>query len=261
MGESSLFLFGAVFSAIPPLVMLLFNVYGFQTNFKHLRPKLSLFQRKYLADITNLGFKFFIIQIAAMVLLSTDNFLISHLFSPEEVVPYNIAFKYFSIVSMLYAILITPFWSSFTDAYAKQDIAWIKAAVKKIQLLWLLVVPALLLVMIFLSDTIYELWVGPGVGVPLSVSLGMALFVLMLTFNQVYVNFINGVGIIKIQLITACITMVINIPISIYLAAFTELGVAGVILGTCVCMGYSVVLRPLQYYKVISGKGKGVWIS
>ena len=61
-----------------------------------------------------------------MVLFSTDNFIISKLFGPEEVVPYNIAFKYFSIITMVYSILLTPYWSSFTEAYTKNDFVWIK---------------------------------------------------------------------------------------------------------------------------------------
>jgi Na+-driven multidrug efflux pump len=87
----------------------------------------------------------------------------------------------------------------------------------------------------------------------------MALFVLLITFNMIYVNFINGVGKIKLQLVTALISMTINIPLSIYFGKYLGWGSPGVILATCFCMGYSVILRPIQYFKIINNSAKGIW--
>ncbi len=221
--HSSLLIFGSIFSALPVLILIGMNIFAFNTTFKEFKPKFSLWEKEYLKEITGLGFKFFVVQIAAMVLFSTDNFIISKLFGPEEVVPYNIAFKYFSIVTMAYSIIITPYWSSFTEAYAKKDFEWIKKSVSNIQKLWMLI-PVCLIGMVFLADWFYQFWVGDKVLVPLQLSMAMALFVLLVTFNMIYVNFINGVGKIKLQLITSLISMTINIPLSIYLGKFLGRG-------------------------------------
>lgn len=256
--QSSLLIFGSVFSALPVLILVVFNLFAFNTTFKDFKPIFSLWEKEYLKEITGLGFKFFVVQIAAMVLFSTDNFIISKLFGPEEVVPYNIAFKYFSIITMVYSILLTPYWSSFTEAYTKNDFVWIKKSVGNIQKIWIFI-PLALIGMILLSDWVYNLWVGDNVSISLSLSLSMALFVLLMTFNMVYVNFINGVGKIKLQLITAIISIGINIPLSIFFAKYLEWGINGVIIATCCSLGYSVILRPLQYYKIINNKAKGIW--
>ncbi len=256
--ESSLLIFGSVFSALPVFILIGLNLFAFGSTFKNFKPRFSLWKIEYLKEITGLGFKFFVVQIAAMVLFSTDNFIISKLFGPEEVVPYNIAFKYFSIVTMAYTIIITPYWSSFTEAFAKKDFAWIKKSVSNIQKIWLLI-PFGLLVMLLFADWFYEFWVGDNVIVPIRLSLAMALFVILLTFNMIYVNFINGVGKIKLQLITSLISMTINIPLSIYLGKHLGLGSTGVILATCFSLGYSVVLRPIQYWKLINNTAKGIW--
>jgi O-antigen/teichoic acid export membrane protein len=160
--KSSLLIFGSIFSALPVLILVGLNFFAFKTTFKAFKPKFSLWKKEYLKEITGLGFKFFVVQIAAMVLFSTDNFIISKIFGPEEVVPYNIAFKYFSIVTMGYTIIITPYWSSFTEAYAKKDFDWIKKSVSNIQKLWIFV-PVALIAMVFLSDWFYQLWVGDKV--------------------------------------------------------------------------------------------------
>ena len=256
--QSSLLIFGSVFSALPVLILVVFNLFAFNTTFKDFKPIFSLWKKEYLKEITGLGFKFFVVQIAAMVLFSTDNFIISKLFGPEEVVPYNIAFKYFSIITMVYSILLTPYWSSFTEAYTKNDFVWIKTSVNNIQKIWLFV-PVGLIIMLLISDWFYLLWVGEKVQVPFKLSMAMAFFVLLLTFNMIYVNFINGVGKIKLQLITSLISMIINIPLSIYFGKYLGWGSTGVILATCFCLGYSLILRPLQYFKIINNNAVGIW--
>ncbi|WP_031443974.1 lipopolysaccharide biosynthesis protein [Arenibacter algicola] len=256
--QSSLLIFGSIFSALPVLILIGLNFFAFNTTFKAFKPKFSLWKQEYLKEITGLGFKFFVVQIAVMVLFSTDNFIISRLFGPEEVVPYNVAFKYFSIVTMAYTIIITPYWSSFTEAYAKKDFEWIKKSVSNIQKIWLSI-PVGLVGMIFLADWFYEFWVGDKVKVSMQLSLAMAFFVVLLTFNMIYVNFINGVGKIKLQLITSLISMSINIPLSIYLGKYLGWGSTGVILATCFSLGYSLILRPIQYYKLINNTAKGIW--
>lgn len=256
--QSSLLIFGSIFSALPVLILVGLNFFAFKTTFKAFKPKFSLWKKEYLKEITGLGFKFFVVQIAAMILFSTDNFIISKLFGPEEVVPYNIAFKYFSIVTMAYAIIITPYWSSFTEAYAKKDFNWIKKSVSNIQKIWL-IIPFCLIGMVFLSDWFYQLWVGDKVIVPLKLSIAMAFFVILLTFNMIYVYFINGVGKIKLQLITSLVSMTINIPLSIYLGKYLGWGSTGVILATCFSLLYCIVLWPIQYFKLINKTAKGIW--
>jgi O-antigen/teichoic acid export membrane protein len=258
LDQSSLLIFGIVFTLLPVIILIGLNIFAFKTEFKEFKPKFSLWKKKYLKEITGLGFKFFVVQIAAMVLFSTDNFIISKLFGPEEVVPYNISFKYFSIVTMGYAIIISPYWSSFTEAYAKKDFEWIKKSVYNIQKIWFLI-PITLVPMLFLSNWFYQIWVGNQVIIPLKLNLAMAFFVLLLTFNMIYVDFINGIGKIKLQLVTSLISMIINIPLSIFFGKYLGWGSTGVILATCFSLGYSVILRPIQYYKLINCTAKGIW--
>lgn len=256
--NSSLLIFGLIFSALPLLILIILNIVAFKTTFKAFKPKLSLWKKKYLHSITNLGFKFFIIQIAAMVLFTTDNFIISKLFGPEEVVPYNIAYKYFSILTIGFGLLVAPFWSSFTEAYTSKDFNWIKGSVHKVLKIWL-AVPFVIALMLFLSDYFYNFWIGDAIQIPFQLSLVMGLFVTMITFNMIFSQFINGVGLLKLSLITATISMILNIPLSILLGSYFNLGSTGVILATCFCLCYSLILKPLQYFKIINNSANGIW--
>lgn len=43
---------------------------------------------------------------------------------------YNIAYKYIGLIEMAFMIIMTPFWSAATDAYARKDYQWIKGILK-----------------------------------------------------------------------------------------------------------------------------------
>jgi O-antigen/teichoic acid export membrane protein len=257
---SSLLLFGIIFSALPVLILIGLNIFAFKTKFILYKPNIRKWSSSYLKDITGLGFNFFITKIGALVLLSTDSFIIIQLYGPAEVVPYNLAYKYFSILLILYALILNPYWSSFTDAYTRNDIQWIKTSVKTIQKMWFMV-PIGLTVMVLMANKFYYLWVGDQVKIPLSLSLSMALFVLFHTFNQIYNQFINGVGKIKMHVFISIIIIIINIPMSIFFAKNLGLNVSGIILASCVCLLFKIVILPIQYHKIINNKAKGIWNS
>ena len=254
----SLLIFGIVLSAAPVILLILFNITAFSGRYKVYKPALYLWKKKYVKDILHVGVSFFIVQIAAIVLYTTDNFIITSLFGPAEVVPYTIAYKYYTVLLMVFSIGISPYWSSFTEAYANNDRAWIKTSVKNIGRLWLLI-PVALVVMLLLSNWFFNFWVGNAVSVSFSLSLSMMLYVLLFTYQLIYVQFINGLGKIRLQLVISVISIIINIPLSIVLAKNLDLGLSGVILATSVSLLFSVVLFPIQYRKLIRDQAHGIW--
>ena len=87
----------------------------------------------------------------------------------------------------------------------------------------------------------------------------MLAFTLMLAYGSIYVMFINGVGKVRLQMMSSIIGGVLNIPLSIFLANNCGLGLSGVILASMICMFYGAVLGPVQYRKIMNGTAKGIW--
>lgn len=106
--NSSLLIFGLIYSVFPALLLVGFNFLAFKGRYNYCKPDYKYWKKEHLKDIFGLGSKFFIIQISWVVITSTDNIIISQLFSPEDVVQYNLALKLFTISSMIFAILATP---------------------------------------------------------------------------------------------------------------------------------------------------------
>lgn len=256
--ESSLLIFGTIFSIFPVLILVGLNIFAFNKRYQNFKPSLTLWRKEYLNKIFGLGFKFFIIQLAGIILFSTDNLIITQLYTPKEVVPFNIAFKYFSISNMVLAIVLTPYWSSITEAYTKNDFNWIKQSMKNLNKLSIASIVAIFC-MVFISPYFYYYWVGNTIVVPFSLTLLMAIFFVLTIFYSPFTYFINGTGKVKLQLISILSTAIVNIPLSVYFAKNLNLGVSGVILATIVCLLPHAILCPIQYFKIINHKANGIW--
>ncbi|MEO0897284.1 MAG: oligosaccharide flippase family protein [Bacteroidota bacterium] len=257
--DGSLFLVSLVFSLSPIVVLSVASLYFFNKDYKAYRPSISHVNMKYFPDLIGLGSRFFIIQMAAIVLFATDSMIIAQFFGPEEVTPYNIAHKYFNMIPILFGMVVTPLWSAITEAYTKGEFDWIKRTINKSIKLWLVLV-GVVAFMLLISDWFYGVWLRTDeVKVPFLLSSVMAVYVLMFSFNSIFVMFINGTGKLKLQIYTAIFSIVANIPLSYLFGVKMGLGLTGVIMATSVSIIVSLILRPIQYYKVINGKATGIW--
>jgi O-antigen/teichoic acid export membrane protein len=256
--EGSIVLVGAGSTLIPAVIFLAASFILFSTLHKNISPSFKFIDLKYSKELIGLGVKFFIMQAAGLIVFTTDNLIITHIFGPEEVTIYNIAYKYFYLFPLVFNVFLTPLWSAYTEAYAKQDIQWIKNAVKKITLIWI-ILSILAIVMLLLSDFIYMIWVGDEVSIPIHLSISMAIFIIIFNWTNIFTYFLNGVGKIDLQFYNAIFIAVINIPLSILLADNLELKSTGVIIATVISISIGAVLSPIQFKKIISGKAKGIW--
>jgi len=249
-----------IYSASPVIVLIIASIYSFNKKYPLLKPSIKSIKIKYSKELAGLGVKFFILQIAVVIIFSTDNLIITQILGPSEVTIYNIAFKYFSIATMGFTIVMTPFWSAFTEAYIKKEFDWIKKSVKNILRIWMLLVIGILFLLLF-SDTFYGIWVGDNIKIPFLLSTFMAFFAVISTWNNIFVFFINGIGKIKLQVLLSSFGMIINIPLSIFFAKNLGMGSAGVILGTCLTLSLGAITSPLQYMKIINGNAQGIWFK
>ena len=256
--NENLLLISTVYSGVPVLIFFIASLYLFKGKYKSIRPSIKHVNFKYFKTLAGLGLRFFLLQIAGIVIFSTNNMIITQLFGPSEVTPYNIAFKYFGIMSMLFTIIMTPFWSAFTEAITLNDTLWIKRSINRLIKIWLMLVLSVLILLGF-SNYFYHIWVGDSVRIPLLLSVFMGLYTVISTWNNIFAYFVNGVGKIKLQMYASVLVMIINIPISVLFATKFGMGSAGVMFGTCVSLLLGSILIPIQYLKIINNNDTGIW--
>lgn len=249
---------GIVLGVSPIIVLFFVSIYFYNAEYKPYRPSIKHIDFHHFKDLAGLGFQFFIIQLTVVVILSTNNIIITHISGPEDVTSYNVAYRYFGMITMGFAIIANTYWSAYTEAYIKDDISWIKKTTSALVKLWLGITVVVIIMLLF-ADDFYYLWVGDEVKVPFMLSLFSALFVIIGVWVSIFNYFINSTGKIRVQLITTVAAAIISIPLSIYLAKELHMGPSGVILGSCLAYLPVVILSPLQYLKIINKKDKGIW--
>ena len=157
--EGSLIKLGIALCVSPLLVLVGANIFFFRGVFKKYSPSFLKIKFSYAKGLFNLGIIFFIIQVAGIIQYETANIIIARNFGTLEVTSYNIVYKYFGILNMVFLIFVTPFWSASTEAYLKKDIQWIKNGIKKYNILNLFLV-IIGLLMLVLSQKVYTIWLG-----------------------------------------------------------------------------------------------------
>lgn len=237
----------------PVLVYLAASIIMYSGRFKNIAPKLEFVNFKFVKGLLNLGLQFFVIQLTMIVIFQTDYLVISHVLGPSEVVAYNIVYKYFGLVTSAFGLVVLPFWSATTEAFAKNDLVWIRRAFKGLRRSFILFF-LLSVLLLAISPWFYNFWLKGLVKIPLTLSIAMFVYAQLLNWGSVYVVFINGIGRIKTQLIVASIGALVNIPLSIFLAKYLHLGSAGIIIATSICILYGYAIAPFQFKKLIQGK-------
>jgi O-antigen/teichoic acid export membrane protein len=254
--DESLIYLGIVISGTPVLVLMMSSIWFFNRKYSAYRPSLKYVEFSKAPSLLGLGIKFFTLQITGVLLFKTNNIIISQLFGPAQVTPYYIAFKYFSLLMMFFSIVISPFWSAFTEAWIKNEILWIENAIKKLIGLWVVLVFVGFL-MLLSSKHMYGLWIGEEITIHYTVSSLVAIWTLINAWNAIFSNLLNGLGKIKLQLYIAIATSLLNVPLAIYLGLL--LGIEGVLIANIILAVLAAWVYPIQYKKIITNNDKGIW--
>jgi len=258
--ENKLLFYTILISFSPVLVMLLGSLFLFQGKLKKFKPNFKNIDFKLAKKVSVLGYSFFVIQFAGLIISQTDNIIIAYLFGTESVTDYSIVYRYFSLFLIGTSIVLTPFWSAFTEAYVKKEIDWIEKSIRKL-LYTFSAMAFLVIVFVWYSADAYKLWINDDINIPISLSIAMGVFVVVYSFANVFVYFVNGTGHIKLQMYVGVTMAIINIPLSYLFASIMDYGITGVIIATTICAAIPGIFSYIQYNKIINGTAKGIWIK
>lgn len=255
-GSFLLFIIGVVFLPILPTIVS--AVLFFKSETFKVKPSFKFFSLIHLKQFLALGTSFFVIQLMYLVIFASDNLIIAQLFKPEDVTIYNTAYKYFSLISFIFAILITPFWPAITKAHVSGEESVIRKIIKTLLQYWMFGI-MLIVLMVFFSNTVFSIWTKSKVQVPLSLTCTMAVYVIVSTWNSIFATYINAVGKIKFQMYSSIVVGVLNIPLCYLFARTFNLGISGVMIATIVCLIFGSFWAPYQYKKLLTKTAKGIW--
>lgn len=256
--EGDLLLANMILNGIPVIVLILSSFLLFHTKYVQIKPTWRSIKTKYALTLSSLGVRFFVIQITYVIVFMSSNIIITQLYGPERVTPFNVVQKYFSIPSMFFAIVLTPYWSAFTEAFHTGDLEWINKSIERLKKFFFLTV-ILVLLMVLMAPLAYHAWVGTKVSVGTSLTSLIAVLTILTIWNSIYASFLNGVSKIQLQLYSSLIISVVNVPLSLFFAKTLDLGIEGVVLSGCCCVAAGAIWAPIQFRRIMTNTARGIW--
>jgi len=246
---------------IPVIVAFIFNIALFKTRYKEIAPSYKYFRKWCIKDLSGLSLKFFIIQIAQIIQYQSANLIIAHFFSMNQVTDYNVTYKYFSVLSMFFFILLYPLWSATTAAYHNEEYEWIRQTTKKYLKLFLLLL-LVGVIMLSVSGWVYDIWIGKGVlSISFYLSLWCFLYVVVSMFGNIFVHILNGIGALKIQFICSMFTPVLYILLCFVFIQYWQMGIYAVFIAAILSNINGFIVAPVQFRKIFVENKKGLWVA
>lgn len=228
-------------------------ILSFFQNHTQYRPQRHALDHSLRPKILSFGFRLFIIQLAALVIFTTSRLMASMFIGPESVVVYDAGFRIFSIIIMAHALIMSTLWSSFTHAYETNEMAWIR---KSLIWLTLLMIPLTLvcIVVVFLSPWFVERWLGSELVGSKTLYGLFAIVTIMSCWSNIFSYFLNGIGNTRVQLVSAIMAGLVNIPITYFFTVTVAWGLNGILIGTIVSLSFFTFLGPAQVFYLLKAR-------
>lgn len=195
-----------------PLIVATFWV--FTKKIPKTRPSVSFFRKDYALSILKVGTAFLWLQVIAMVVDNTNNYLITLFVGNSAVVEYQVYNKIFNLPMTMVMLVTTSLWSTITKAKAENDWEWIQASYGKYMKIAFLLGVAEFAVIVPLQ-WIFNFWLGDKT---ITVNYGIAaIFALsgtVMSLRTILANYSNGLCELRVQTIYMTIGAVINIPLA-----------------------------------------------
>lgn len=232
----------------------------FFSEYQYLMPVFSYFKKERIKSIMGLGLKFFLIQVVGIIVFCTDNIIITQVFGPSFVTLYTIPLLLFNNIGLFVSsLLMMPLTSSYTEAYTKGDIVWIK---NKIILLCKLVIPLIFFVsiVVYFCDDILRFWIKKPLAIPHLLPAVMGIYTIITVWNNIFGYVLGAISKVRLGMYITIVVGIANIPLAIFLAVNMKLGLEGIMLSNIICLGLNSFIAPVQvYYFIFLNKKNILW--
>lgn len=240
--KRSIFFLSIIYGISISISHIILTCYFFKKN-NYLIPSFNNFNISKIKKVLNIGGKIFISQVAALIIFSTDSFIITNFLGPEKVAEYNIVYKFFSIPLIIINLICTPIWSQATKEYYDKNYLWFEKILKKLNLLFGLICFGMCFIIIIGQKIIY-FWTTYKIKPSFSLIIITAIAILLTCYSSIYSTILFGINEINILMYLSIFQAILNIILSCIFVKCFNLGINGVILATCFCMIIDIFILP-----------------
>lgn len=229
------------------LPLLVCSLVLFCGRYRGIAPSPSFFDRSSVGLVVGLGIEFFVIQIALLVVNSTNEYLITYLYDSSDVLSYQVYYKWFFAIVTMFSLIVQPVWSAMTVAWHERRVGWVENAYRRFNMVALLGSGgALVLALIF--PWLVSAWLGEdSVTATVSIGLVFAFWTSVTLFVNSSTCVSNATSHLRTQIVLTVLAAILKIPLSLTFCRF-GLGWESVVLAN------GIVLLPLLIGQTIANR-------
>lgn len=231
-----------VSAVIVPLLIATIVVFSGK-NLRGCAPSIKYFSIRHAKEVLSLGGVFLLVQIAYMIIMSTNEYLITLFSSNQNVVLYQVYYRLFALGSTIFSLAMTPIWSAVTKAVAEKNYRWIDVLYKR--LMGLAGIASIFeFCIIFFIKIMVKLWLGDNsMQVSFYEAIPFAFLGSLMIFNSVLSSITNGTGKLKVQAKCFGIGALLKIPLAWILVKLFHSWI-GVVVANVLTMGLYCIVQP-----------------
>lgn len=230
-------------SGAPVVALLLNSLVLFGVQRPWLRPRRQSARWEYGRNLLQVGMLFFTLQLAGVVAYSSDSLVIAHVIGPDAVSEYAVAKQLFGVVPLILSLVLTPLWPAYGEAAARGEHDWIRRTFHRSLVLGLLFNGLAALMLLASGSAIITWWVGDAVTPSTLLVVSLGIWTMMNPINGSIAMLLNGLQIIRFQMICSVLMAVGNIVLSILLTR--AIGVSGVVWGSIIAQAVFIMIPSL----------------
>ena len=175
----------------------------------------QLFDRGLARSLLGVGVLFLGIQVLSAFNWSMDNLLISGLLGPEQVTPYGVQVRVFSLVGTIASMLLTPLWPAYADAVAHGDHAWIRSTLRRSLIGAVAVSVPLAFGAAAALPFLLRVWTGDAIRTTPVLAYGLACLTVCQTICAALAMFWNGTSAIRVQFFIGLALVLLSLPLKV----------------------------------------------
>lgn len=118
---------------------------------------------------------------------------------------------------------------------------------------------ACILLMVMISPFIYDIWIGNKMEVPMIMTISVAIYTIIHSWNSLQVIMLNGIGTVKLQTFIIIIGLVYHLPLSLLLGVY--IGGYGVIVSMTVITFIYACFFTTQIRRILTQRATSIWIK
>lgn len=235
-------------SGIPHVTSVVNGFVFFRRN-PHYLPRWSLVSKIAMRRILSTGMLFVLLQVGLSISFASDKLIIARLLGAEAVASYSVYERVFGVGINLMMVMLTPIWPAYAEAWTRNDLDWVKRALRRSLSLSFGVSAAFAATIVAAGPVIVSVWTHKHVPVQPIVLYGLGLWCVIQCLANAYSMLLNGLNMLKIQVIASILTACVAIPLKVVLVR--KVGPAGAVLASsAVAMCFSLLPFSIVVWRI-----------